>query len=92
MRGTVVSGLGRGGFFIALEGYSRQFAEKLGFIPFPGTLNIRLEEPFPQVRAVVIESFSEGGRTFGGCRCYRIKLDGIDGQSSGPRGAAILRS
>lgn len=83
MRGTVVSGLGRGRFFISLEGYSRQFAEKLGFIPFPGTLNIRLDEPFPEGRPVVIEGFSEGGRTFGGCRCYRIKLNGID--------AAVIR-
>ncbi len=77
MRATVVSGLGQGSFFVSLEGYRRQFEEKLGFVPFPGTLNLRLEEPFPEEQAVIIEGFSEAGRTFGQCRCYRIVLSGV---------------
>ena len=47
MRGKIASGLGQGQYFISREGYSRQFLQHLGFVPFPGTLNVLLEEPFP---------------------------------------------
>lgn len=79
MRGKILSGLGQAQYFLTREGYSRQFEAKLGFLPFPGTLNVLLEEPFPAERqAIKIEGFSEEGRTFGECRCYPIKLNGID--------------
>lgn len=79
MRGKILSGLGQAQYFLAREGYSRQFQERLGFVPFPGTLNVLLDEPFPMERqAIKIEGFAEEGRTFGECRCYRIRLNGID--------------
>ena len=78
MRGKILSGLGQAQYFLTREGYSRQFAAKLGFVPFPGTLNVLLEEPFPaEGTAIEIESFTEEGRTFGACRCRRILLNGI---------------
>jgi riboflavin kinase len=78
MRGKIVAGLGQGRYFISREGYSRQFLQKLGFVPFPGTLNVLLEEPFPAgQKAIEVEGFSEGGKSFGGCKCYRIKLNEI---------------
>ena len=80
MRGKIASGLGQGQYFISREGYSRQFLQYLGFVPFPGTLNVLLDEPFPAgaSQAIKIEGFQEEGRTFGECKCYRIKLNGID--------------
>jgi riboflavin kinase len=42
LRGRVVSGLGEGQHYISRQGYLKQFREKLGFEPFPGTLNIKL--------------------------------------------------
>jgi riboflavin kinase len=79
MRGKIASGMGQGQYFLTREGYSRQFVLKLGFLPFPGTLNVILEEPFlAGQRAIKIESFAEEGRTFGECKCYRIQLNGID--------------
>ena len=78
MRGKISTGLGKGQHFISKEGYSRQFLQHLGFIPFPGTLNVLLEEPFPAGQmAIEVEGFSEGGKSFGGCKCYRIKLNEI---------------
>ena len=78
MRGKILSGLGQAQRFLARKGYSRQFGAKLGFVPFPGTLNVLLDEPFPaEGTAIEIESFSEEGRTFGACRCRRILLGGI---------------
>jgi riboflavin kinase len=79
MRGKVSAGLGQGQYFISREGYSRQFLHHLGFVPFPGTLNVLLEEPFPaDPWAIRIEGFQEEGKSFGECKCYRIKLNGID--------------
>ena len=78
MLGKIASGLGQGQFFISREGYSRQFLQHLGFVPFPGTLNVLLEEPFPMEQAIKIEGFQEEGRSFGECKCYRIKLNGIE--------------
>jgi riboflavin kinase len=79
MRGKIASGLGRAQYFLTREGYSRQFVQKLGFVPFPGTLNVQLEEPFPaELPAIQIEGFLEEGKSFGECKCYRIKLNGIE--------------
>jgi riboflavin kinase len=78
MRGKVSSGLGQAQYFLSREGYLRQFKERLGFVPFPGTLNVLLEEPFSAgVQPIEIMGFSEDGKSFGECKCYRIKLKGI---------------
>ena len=85
IRGKVEPGLGKGQYFISQEGYLNQFLQNLGFVPFPGTLNIRLDEPFiPQAQKTIhIEGFRDDGRTFGKCKCYKIKVNGIE--------AAIIR-
>ena len=78
MRGKILSGLGQAQYFLTREGYSRQFKAELGFVPFPGTLNVLLEEPFPtEGQDIEIKGFTEEGRTFGKCRCYRIQLNGF---------------
>lgn len=43
VRGKVVSGRGEGRRFVELPWATGQFREKLGFVPYPGTLNIKLE-------------------------------------------------
>jgi riboflavin kinase len=79
MRGKIVAGQGKGQYYISREGYSRQFLQYLGFIPFPGTLNVLLEGPFhAEQKAIKIEGFQEGGKSFGECKCYPIKLNGIE--------------
>ena len=44
--GKVITGLGKGAYFIAQEFYSKKFEEFLGFIPFAGTLNIIIPEEY----------------------------------------------
>jgi riboflavin kinase len=80
MRGKVSAGIGEGQFYISKDGYKRQFREILGFEPFPGTLNIKLDTLFvpPEHKAIRIKGFQDEARTFGECRCYKIKLNGID--------------
>ena len=81
--GMVAAGLGEGQYYISREGYRRQFSEKLGFDPSPGTLNLKLDEPFgldeSDPKSVRIEGFEDEGRTFGACRCRPIKINGIKG-------------
>jgi riboflavin kinase len=85
LRGRVAAGLGEGQYYISKKGYASQFLQKLGFEPFPGTLNVKLDEPFlpAEHQAIKIEGFWDEGRTFGDCRCYRIRLNGLE--------AAIVR-
>jgi CTP-dependent riboflavin kinase len=47
MRGIILSGLGQAQYFLTREGYSRQILERLSFVPFPRTLNVLLDDPFP---------------------------------------------
>lgn len=42
--GTVTTGLGKAAYFLGQDFYKNQFREKLGFIPYPGTLNIIVED------------------------------------------------
>lgn len=44
LMGEVFSGGGKGKKFVALDWVKQQIEQKLGFIPFPGTLNLKLSE------------------------------------------------
>jgi riboflavin kinase len=78
LEGTVFTGLGEGAYYITKEHYRKQFIEKLGFDPYPGTLNLKLTteydlktrtelEAYP---AIEIEGFKNEDRTFGVVKCY----------------------
>jgi len=53
--GKIVSGAGEGAYFTQIDWVSRQCDEKLGFIPYPGTLNLELSEEF----LVTVESLEK---------------------------------
>jgi len=80
--GKVFQGLGEGAYYIGLEGYKTQFSKVLGFDPYPGTLNVKLEggiqvERKKELRGfdgLRINGFESGGRTYGGARCYRATV------------------
>jgi len=84
--GTVFSGLGEGAYYISQSGYKRQFIEKLGFEPYPGTLNLRVskkdQEEVRMLEAspfVLIEGFTDGGRSFGPAKCFHGSVgDGVN--------------
>lgn len=82
----VGSGLGEGAYYLAQQGYIDQVREKLGFVPYPGTLNLEVSEKDSPVidllrkgPGIEISSFSSGGRTFGSCLCYRCRIKDIEG-------------
>ena len=42
--GEVTTGLGKAAYFLSQEFYTREFKKNLGFIPYPGTLNVIVDE------------------------------------------------
>ncbi len=81
--GEVASGLGEGRYYLSQPGYVVQFTERLGYSPYPGTLNVRVRASESRRLAVLrdwnglrIDGFEAGGRTFGGATCYPAKLNG----------------
>ena len=78
VKGDVRDGLGQGRAFAQLEWVCRQFRDKLGFSPYPGTLNIKVENPNAlkvryALRGVEIEPEAEG---YCSATCFRVKLAG----------------
>jgi riboflavin kinase len=73
-----------GQYYIALDGYRTQFIEKLGFDPYPGTLNVRLDANSIDVRKKIaqnvrISGFTDQNRTFGKGSCFRVRISDIEG-------------
>lgn len=44
--GKVTTGLGKAAYFLSQEFYTSQFEKNCGFIPFPGTLNVIVDEKY----------------------------------------------
>ncbi len=81
--GQVTSGLGEGRYYLSQPGYVVQFTERLGYVPFPGTLNVKVGSEvlrklslLPTWNGIRIDGFQASGRTFGGATCYPARLSG----------------
>ena len=83
LKGNIISGMGEGAYYMSMKGYTKQFKEKLGYIPFPGTLNVKLKDKeFTEARrtldtydGIMINGFSDGKRTYGWVKCYPAKIN-----------------
>ena len=83
LKGTLVSGMGEGAYYMGLKGYTKQFESKIGYVPYPGTLNVKLDQKihqeaikqFETFDGVKIKSFSDGKRTYGWVKCFNAKLN-----------------
>ncbi len=83
LKGTLVSGMGEGAYYMGLKGYTKQFKPKIGYIPFPGTLNVKLDQKIHQeaikqfeiLEGIKINSFSDGKRTYGWVKCFPATLN-----------------
>ncbi|KUG20913.1 MAG: DUF120 domain-containing protein [Methanomicrobiaceae archaeon] len=83
LTGNVISGLGEGRYYMSVPGYRQQFQDKLGFAPFPGTLNLRLNPQSIETRKrldtiewIDIQGFNAENRTFGDARCLPCRIAG----------------
>jgi riboflavin kinase len=78
LEGMVISGMGEGAYYMSLDGYRKQFKDKLGYDPYPGTLNVKLvDQVYINARrelgkfpSIFIEGFSDKTRTYGWAKCY----------------------
>lgn len=87
IEGTIFSGFKEGNYYMGQKGYQLQFKRKIGFNPYPGTLNLKLSsaeirkkkelETYP---SIIINGFKRGRRTFGEVKCYlAIINDEVEG-------------
>jgi riboflavin kinase len=58
LNGAVISGGGDGKKFLELPWVKQQIREKLGFTPYPGTLNVKLNEKSVKQRKLLEEATS----------------------------------
>ncbi|MFD1514002.1 CTP-dependent riboflavin kinase [Halomarina rubra] len=87
LHGTVTGGMGEGRHYISLPGYNRQFVERLGYEPFPGTLNVDLDAESTRARAALdglepirIDGWEDDERTYGPAFCWPATLATDDGR------------
>jgi len=92
IKGELISGMGEGQYYITRPGYTQQFEERLGFRPYPGTLNLLLErkhdivvrEMLDNCPYIKIDGFTDEERTFGAVKCYLISINGVKGAIISP--------
>ncbi|MFX1277161.1 MAG: DUF120 domain-containing protein [Promethearchaeota archaeon] len=80
--GVVTEGMGEGAYYVAIKGYYEQFKEKLGFLPYKGTLNLDLDainnnlirEKLAETNPINIEGFKDESRNYGNVKCYSCNI------------------
>jgi riboflavin kinase len=83
LKGILVSGMGEGAYYMSLKGYTKQFKSKINYIPFPGTLNVKLQkkehieasQQFRTLNGITIKGFLDDKRTYGWVKCFKSKLN-----------------
>jgi CTP-dependent riboflavin kinase len=83
IRGRLVSGIGQGRHFTRLDWARQQFLGKLGIDPFPGTLNLQIEDAaaldrwrrLRETPGIRIDNPNHGPHDCD-ARCYPIRLAG----------------
>ena len=86
--GTVQNGMKEGAYYVSIKGYYDQFQDKLGFLPYKGTLNLELNstninllrEKLNNLKPVIIAGFQDDNseRTYGVVYCYDCIISRID--------------
>jgi len=81
LAGKVMSGTGDGRYYISMPGYRKQVRERLGFTPFPGTLNVILADRSRKAallssKGIELEGFFKQGRMLGAAKCLPCVING----------------
>ena len=89
--GVVTDGMGEARHYITLDGYQRQFENRLGYEPYPGTMNVDLLETsgkrqqqsrLSSQSGIDIDSWETDERTYGGATCYPVTVETNSGATS----------
>tara|TARA_Y100000310_G_scaffold342435_1_gene445691 strand:+ start:4025 stop:4414 length:390 start_codon:yes stop_codon:yes gene_type:complete len=80
--GTVTAGLGKGAVFMSIDYYKGKIKEKLGFDPYTGTLNLKIEKGrislLNDLEPIRIEGIKKDNKDFGGASCYKVKINDVN--------------
>lgn len=95
--GIVESGLKEAAHYVTMKGYMKRLQAILGFIPFPGTLNVRMVEKEDRVawnnllrtRPKIIPEFDFDGKRFGMVHIWHADI--IEPKIESPPQVAIIR-
>ena len=76
--GRVFTGMGKGRYYVGHPEYQSRFLEGLGYRPYPGTLNIKLEEgesvrnleALRRTKGIHVEGFRVGDESFSSLNCF----------------------
>ncbi len=84
LSGKVVDGIGKGEYYISQKKYQKQFKSKLGFEPYPGTFNIKLNKKniekvkkLKGYEGIIIKGFDDKGKSFGDVKCFHSKVNDL---------------
>ncbi|BBO84350.1 hypothetical protein DSCO28_49160 [Desulfosarcina ovata subsp. sediminis] len=79
--GRIQSGVGKGSFFTSLDWVVQQCEDKLGYAPFPGTLNIRVrDEDVPKLQHFLAKTDAElvpEDRSFCAAPVKKVMIKGV---------------
>lgn len=83
INGEVTTGLGKAAYFLSQDFYTKEFKKNLGFVPYPGTLNIIVGEEFlDEINEIKnnCENLIKPDQGFGAVKYIEAKLnDSIEG-------------
>lgn len=76
--------MGKGRYYVGHPEYQKKFAERLGYVPYPGTLNIKLEDSaivrrLRELRSkdgIKVVGFTLGGESFSSLNCFDGDMSG----------------
>jgi riboflavin kinase len=74
VNGTLSRGMGEGAYYV--NEYAEEIKNKLSYKPFPGTLNVKINEQLNLVRLMTgtIKGFRKKNRTFGSIRYAPVRV------------------
>jgi len=83
IEGTVFSGLREGAYYVTRPYYRKQFIQKLGFDPYPGTLNLKITSEYDaKMRSeldtypgIEILGYTNEDRAYGSNKCFRAVVN-----------------
>lgn len=87
LRGKVVSGLGEGKLFLSLPHYSENIKKLLGYVPYPGTLNLVLEDELSLMNRIemdlakgfMIPEYKDQDRVLGAVKLFPATINDVEG-------------
>lgn len=83
LSGRVVTGMGEGSYYVGQPKYAEQFKKELGFTPYPGTLDLKLDKDSIELKETLmrmssrqVSGFKTSERTFGPVKFLPARLKG----------------